>query len=369
MIRSVILFFLFSTISFYGTAQKKVIINGNIQGLKDGSKVYLVPNTLEKWRDSAIVQRGQFHFERLITHEANYSIRLSKNFEDGKWMDFYIAAGTLNITGRDGNFYHLQTSGSPYAQQYNDYLSFLRKDGIDRKLNILFIENADAVKRKDSIASDHLFNEYKSLYAKKIELIKKWITAHPSSPISAYLLYTEIRSGSKADEMEILLNRLFANAKDNYFGKTLQKEITAENAGTIGKIARDFTQYDTSGHPVSLHNFRGRYVLLDFWASWCLPCREENPEFVSVYNKYKDKNFTILGVSFDNERSAWIKAIQTDHLPWTQVSDLKSWDNVAGKKYDIRSLPANFLLDPQGKIIAKYLNGEELNNVLSKYLN
>ncbi len=131
-------------------------------------------------------------------------------------------------------------------------------------------------------------------------------------------------------------------------------------------VAADFTQPGVDGKPVSLSSFRGKYVLLDFWASWCQPCRHENPNVVKAYNEFKDKNFTVLGVSLDQKKDAWLQAIQQDGLTWTQVSDLKFWNNDAAVLYNVQSIPANFLIDPKGNIIAQDLHGEELVEMLRK---
>ncbi|WP_341837130.1 TlpA disulfide reductase family protein [Chitinophaga pollutisoli] len=135
----------------------------------------------------------------------------------------------------------------------------------------------------------------------------------------------------------------------------------------LGRTAPDFTMADTSGRMVSLKDFRGKYVLLDFWASWCGPCRAENPNLVKLYHQYNDTGFTVLGVSLDRQpdKMRWIDAIHTDELPWQQLSDLQGWENAAAKKYKVAAIPASFLLDPNGVIIARYIRGEKLEHKLA----
>lgn len=135
-----------------------------------------------------------------------------------------------------------------------------------------------------------------------------------------------------------------------------------------GLMAPDLTMPDVNGKPFSLSSLRGKYVLVDFWASWCGPCREENPNVVAAYKKFSNKNFTILGVSLDKEKSAWLKAIKDDGLTWNHISDLKFWNSQAVALYNFDGIPYNVLIDPQGKIIAKELRGDDLQNKLAEVL-
>lgn len=148
----------------------------------------------------------------------------------------------------------------------------------------------------------------------------------------------------------------------------MTKRIALVKKTSEGVEAQDFTQPDVDGKPVKLSDYRGKYVLIDFWASWCAPCRRENPNLVRSYAKYQKKGFEILGVSMDKaaDKSKWLKAIQDDGLTWRQVGDLKGWENEAGAMYDVKAIPMNFLVDPNGKIIAKYLRGEELDKKLAE---
>jgi peroxiredoxin len=136
----------------------------------------------------------------------------------------------------------------------------------------------------------------------------------------------------------------------------------------VGNFAPDFTMNDTEGKPVSLSQYKGQYVLVDFWASWCGPCRGENPNVVAAYKKYKNKNFTVLGVSLDEDKDAWVKAIQKDGLTWKHISDLKGWQSAVVTVYGIEGIPYNVLLDPEGKILATELRGSALEAFLEKTL-
>jgi len=143
---------------------------------------------------------------------------------------------------------------------------------------------------------------------------------------------------------------------------------TNEGASWVDKQAPNLTMNDINGKPVSISDFKGKYVLIDFWASWCGPCRKENPNVVAAYNKYKDKNFTILGVSLDQDKDSWVQAIKNDNLAWAQMSDLKQWQSAAVSTYNIEGIPFNVLIDPTGKVIAQELRGPALEQKLAEVL-
>ncbi|KUG08871.1 TlpA disulfide reductase family protein [Solirubrum puertoriconensis] len=206
--------------------------------------------------------------------------------------------------------------------------------------------------------------------AKSTAELKGIIKKNPTSVVSAFVLgepqlFNADENFGFADSVATQLTKAQPNSR---YTQALVQKLEPLRKTAIGTVAPDIQLPTPDGKSVALSSLRGKYVLLDFWASWCGPCRQENPNVVRTFDKYKSKNFTVFGVSLDQDKNKWVKAIDNDKLAWTHVSDLKGWQSAAGQAYGIQSIPMNFLLDPQGKIIAKNLRGPALDEKLAQLI-
>lgn len=363
--------------------KKSFTINGSLINLVSmPAKVYLKYDAItEKPLDSAIVENGKYTFKGSIEASVPATIRLAKEgtpAEKDK-LNLMLDNGELNIVSDQSLINAVVTGNGTHA---NEEYSKVTRFAFNESAAIQKIMESEAYKTDESLKKETTARS-NNLLGTALSNTIVYVRQNPSSPISPYFTYALIASGYVTPEMTDTLYRDFpAELKlsklglsiDAVFAKRKQAALDAsakkkalDELTPLGSKAKDFTQNDLNGKPVSLSSFKGKYVLVDFWASWCAPCRAENPTVVKAFNTYKDKGFAILGVSLDaqNTKQAWIDAIAKDGLVWTQVSDLKSFNNEAAVLYGVKAIPQNFLIDPNGVIVAKNLRGNALEEKLA----
>jgi len=345
------------------------VVKGTIGNLNAPAKIYLTNSLMGGVSDSTTLQNGAFEFKGTVTTPKIVQLVLKRTGtyareQRPETINFYLEPSTIVVNSPDS----LQTA-TIKGGRINDDNERLKIALIpyeqERKLLLAAYSSQATGKRMSAEEMAAFRTKYDANEAVKKEVYLSFIQTNPNSFIS--LVAVKQCAGSVPDYSEIgpLFDSLSDEVKHTDSGKKYAEYLARLKSASVGAMAPNFTQFAPEGKPVKLSDFRGKYLLIDFWASWCGPCRQENPYLVTAYDKYRSKGFEILGISLDEKKEAWIKAIKDDHLAWKHASDLKFKENEVSNLYVVNAIPQNFLVDPTGKIIAKNIRGEAVETTLS----
>ncbi|WP_316817250.1 TlpA disulfide reductase family protein [Pedobacter nyackensis] len=379
MIKKLMLLLSGAMMPFMSVSQDKdslFTVKINAQRMPSMAKIYLLyQREGKRIVDSAMQDKGVFVLKGKIerplyttlvcdTTNVGFSGMLKKQYGKPDALRMYIYPGQVMLKTSSRSIADARFVGKGINSDYFKLEQMLKTVTVETNKIRKLMETTDKAnivllnKKLDSVSSV------------KKAIQRKFIIENPDSFIALGVLQEYAGISPDIAVIEPMFNRLSVRVQNMQPGKEFRKFLSDQKGLNPGAIAPVFVQNDTAGNPVNLASFKGRYVLIDFWASWCGPCREVHPELVNIYNEFKERNFTILGISLDGAdgKAAWLKAIKDDRLSWTQVSDLKHWENDVAKLYSIRKIPQSFLIDPEGVIIARDLETKELMEKLKQVL-
>jgi peroxiredoxin len=346
-------------------ADSAYTINGKFSRVQKGLVYLYVYSGGNMKKDSSPIKNGSFFFKGFIQSPSTAILDIKDEKQD--YFRFILEPGNATISGTGDSLNLLSISGS----RANDDDKILKKrlEFINKwqETNSKLFDEANKAKNKAVL--DSLDGVDIEILKETRKVVAKFVKDYPHSTRSALAILENYAYYAEADEVEPLYNMLDDKIKNSPTGNDIKKMIDVYKSVAPGKIAPDIVQSDKDGKKISLSSLRGKYVLVDFWASWCGPCRRENPNVVKTYSQFRDKGFEIFGVSYDTKKDKWEKAIKDDGLTWYQVSDLQGWKNSTSDQFGIKAIPSNILLDRDGKIISKNIFGKNLEQKLAEIFN
>ncbi|WP_293305987.1 TlpA disulfide reductase family protein [Pedobacter sp. UBA5917] len=346
-------------------------LSGQINNADKAAKAFLI---YKAKTDSVTLNDGKFVFNGQLDEPAMATLLISHkgkglnaSKKNGDRLNFYLEGKTLQLTPVD-SIAKSKVLNSIINDENNELSKMLAENSAKfSKTYNSYLALPNEEKESPKYQTE-LQKQFGKIEDEKKEIQAAFIKAHPNSIISLSALKDYAGMVPDGDATLAVFAFLSKDIRESAAGKKFEEVLkTAAKLG-IGKMAPDFSAPDTADKSVSLSSYKGKYVLVDFWASWCVPCRAENPNLVKSYNRFHQKGLEVLGVSLDQKKENWVKAIQEDGLTWAHVSDLKYWKSDIAKLYQVNAVPQNYLIGPDGKIIAKNLRGEALNVKLAEIL-
>ncbi len=338
----------------------------NIKNLKQDAKVIMQKREQGKWikKDSIILKNGQGEFKGHVDGPALYYFTMKKF---NAYLPVWVENSNITVDGDLKNLRHPIIKGSKSQTAFDAYADSTKK--FTDKERLLGVKYSQARMKKDDKAMKDLEDQYNQIEKDRTDYMLGYVKRHNKSVVSPYIIMSN-SYGLTLEQLEAATKSIDTSLNSNQNVKYLKKRVATLKRVAVGQPYVNFTLNDVNGKPLSLSSVvkTHKYTLVDFWASWCMPCRAENPNVVKAYNEFKDKGFTVFGVSFDKDHNKWVDAIKKDGLVWSQVSDLKFWSSAAGKLYGVQSIPHNVLIGPNGKIIAENLRGDALTSKLKTLL-
>jgi peroxiredoxin len=347
------------------SSEPHYVVKGKIEG-SDSITFYLQKREAGKIVniDSAVSKKGSF---TLKSGKIDYPqmIQLVAG-NTRKRTSFYLENSEIAVTGALDSLYKATITGSKTQDEYQSFVDSNKP--LSDKYSKIVVEFQTANKAGDTARITILEKQADSVQTEMINLQKSFVKNNPGSYVSPSIL-ASMSYEMEAQEIESMINGLDTAIAALPQIVLLKERVTIMKAVAVGQKAPDFTMNDVNGSPVALSSKIGaKLLLIDFWAAWCGPCRQENPNVVKVYNEFNKKGFDVFGVSLDQKKEDWLKAIADDKLTWIHVSDLQYWSNAAARMYAVNSIPANFLLDETGTIIGRNLRGDDLYNKVNEVL-
>jgi len=348
--------------------EKPFQINGNIDGLKEGAAILKLRQFEGGYKtiDSTALSNGSFSLRGKIKIPEMYALIFSDGKEDQGKMQFFVDPGEMTVNTTLDKIKEGTVTGSVTHGKHKAFQQHLKQ--WDDQIDVIYKKAGEAEKAKDTSKEKIYQAAMDSLFDAKQDFITRHVESHSTEPLTPYLALRYLANSLPLPKLTKIADGLAPQLGPSRYTRSLKQFVEVRINTSVGKAATDFTLESPEGKQVALSSTKGKVVLLDFWASWCGPCRKENPNVVEAYKKFKDKGFTVFGVSFDRNKEKWMAAIDKDELTWSHVSDLKGWDSAAGKLYGVRSIPHSVLLDKDGKILAKNLKGKELHEKLAEVL-